>query len=63
MLDNVNIETNFGNSDVGIKLKMVARLMHMNKTRSVNRDVFLIQNVSYAAFVEMNDISQTESQG
>lgn len=32
--------------DIGSKLKMVAKLMRLNEQRKVNRDVFLVKQVS-----------------
>jgi len=44
MLDDVVLETDFGSGSVARKLKMVAKLMHLNEARNVNRDVFLVHN-------------------
>lgn len=50
MLDDVVLETDFGSGSVARKLKMVAKLMHLNEARNVNRDVFLVHNVSALFF-------------
>ena len=63
ILDTVVVNTNFGRSGLGRQLQMVAKLMLSNEIRSVNRDVFLVTNVSLlSSFVEITEISQPKSQ-